>query len=95
MLLNIQFAKYHIRNNKSEDFPNMVLSTETFNQSVRSEYAEAVNARYTFQPLWVSGKYIFPKNGRGKSQELRLWGELSFVLKLGENYVTLHFFNQV
>ena len=32
----------------------MVLSTETFNQSVRAEYSEAVNARYTFQPLWVS-----------------------------------------
>ena len=30
----------------SEGFPNMVLSTE---------YSEAVNARYTFQPLWVSG----------------------------------------
>ena len=54
-LLNIQFAKYHIWNNKSEGFPNMVLSTETFNQSVRTEYSEAVNARYTFQPLWVSG----------------------------------------
>ena len=33
----------------------MVLSTETFNQSVRTEYSEALNARYTFQPLWVSG----------------------------------------
>ena len=33
----------------------MVLSSETFNQSVRTEYSEAVNARYTFQPLWVSG----------------------------------------
>ena len=33
----------------------MVLSTETFNQSVRTEYSEAVNVRYTFQPLWVSG----------------------------------------
>ena len=55
-LLNIQFAKYHIWNNKSEGFSNiMVLSTETFNQSVRTEYSEAVNARYTFQPLWVSG----------------------------------------
>ena len=32
----------------------MVLSTETFNQSVRTDYLEAVNARYTFQPLWVS-----------------------------------------
>ena len=32
----------------------MVLSNETFNQSVRTEYSEAVNARYTFQPLWVS-----------------------------------------
>ena len=50
----IRFAKYHIWNNKSEGFPNMVLSTETFNQSVRTEYSEAVNARYTFQPLWVS-----------------------------------------
>ena len=29
----------------SEGFPNMVLSTE---------YSEAVKARYTFQPLWVS-----------------------------------------
>ena len=54
-LLNIQFAKYHIWNNKSEGFPNMVLSTETFNQSVRTEYSEAVKAHYTFQPLWVSG----------------------------------------
>ena len=54
-LLNIQFAKYHIWNNKSEGFPNMVLSTETLNQSVRTEYSEAENARYTFQPLWVSG----------------------------------------
>ena len=53
-LLNIRFAKYHIWNNKSEGFPNMVLSTETFNQSVRTEYSEAVNARYTFQLLWVS-----------------------------------------
>ena len=53
-LLNIQFAKYHIWNNKSKGFPNMVLSPETFNQSVRTEYSEAVNARYTFQPLWVS-----------------------------------------
>ena len=53
-LLNIRFAKYHIWNNKSEGFPNMVLSNETFNQSVRTEYSEAVNARYTFQPLWVS-----------------------------------------
>ena len=54
-LLNIQFAKYHIWNNKSELFPNMVLSTETFNQSVGTEYSEAVNAHYTFQPLCVSG----------------------------------------
>ena len=53
-LLNIQFGKYHIWNNKSEGFPNMVLSTETFNQSVRTEYSEAVNASYTFHPLWVS-----------------------------------------
>ena len=52
-LLNIQFAKYHIWNNKSKGFPNMVLSIETFNQSVRTEYSEAVNARYTFQPLIV------------------------------------------
>ena len=37
----------------------MVLSTETFNQSVRTEYSEAVNARYTFQPLWVSDIYEF------------------------------------
>ena len=34
----------------------MVLSTETLNQSVRTEYSEAVNARYMFQPLWVSDK---------------------------------------
>ena len=34
----------------------MVLTTETFNQSVCNEYSEAVNARYTFQPLWVSDK---------------------------------------
>ena len=60
-LLNIQFAKYHIWNNKSEGFPNMVLSTETFNQSVRNEYSEAVNARYTFQPLWVSGFVDSPR----------------------------------
>ena len=53
-LLNIQFAKYYIWNDKSEGFPNMVLSTETFNQSVRTEYWEAVNARYTFQPSLVS-----------------------------------------
>ena len=33
----------------------MVLSTETFNQSVRTEYSEAVKACYTFQPLSVSG----------------------------------------
>ena len=60
-ILLFQFAKYHIWNNKSEGFPNMVLSTETFNQSVRTEYSEALNARYTFQPLWVSGriKYKF------------------------------------
>ena len=55
-LLNIQFAiKYHIWNNKSQGFPNMVPSTETFNQSVRTEYSEAVNVRYMFHPLWVSG----------------------------------------
>ena len=57
-LLNIQFAKYHIWNNKSLGFPNMVLSTERFNQSVRTEYSEAVNARYTFQPLWVSDEKL-------------------------------------
>ena len=34
----------------------MVLSTETFNQSVLTEYPEAVNARYTLQPLWDSDK---------------------------------------
>ena len=33
----------------------MVLSTETINQSVRTEYSEAVNACYTFQLLSVSG----------------------------------------
>ena len=59
-LLNIQFAKYHIWNNKSEEFPNMVLSTERFNQSVRTEHSEAVNARYTFQPLWVSAVTELP-----------------------------------
>ena len=32
----------------------MVLSTETFNQSVRTEYSEAVKARHTFQALWAS-----------------------------------------
>ena len=32
----------------------MVLTTETFNQSVHTDYSEAVNTRYTFQPLWVS-----------------------------------------
>ena len=57
-LLNIQFAKYHIWNNESEEFSDMVLGTETFNQSVRTEYSGAVNVRYTFQPLWVSD-YIF------------------------------------
>ena len=57
-LLNIRFAKYHIWNNKSEGFPNMVLSTETFKQSVRTEYSEAVNARYTFQLLRVSGESV-------------------------------------
>ena len=61
-LLNIQFAKYHIWNNKSEGFPNMVLSTETFNQSVRTEYSKAVNARYTFQLLWVSGTTVLRNN---------------------------------
>ena len=65
-LLNIQFAKYHIWNNKSEGFPNMVLSTETFNQSVRTEYSEAVNARYTFQPLWVSD-IIYEENFNRKA----------------------------
>ena len=39
----------------------MVLSTETLNQSVRTEYSEAVNARYTFQPLWVSDLNKYPK----------------------------------
>ena len=35
----------------SEEFLNMVLSTETFNQSVRAEYSEAVNVRLTrFNP---------------------------------------------
>ena len=34
----------------------MVLSTGTFNQSLRTEYSEAVNALYTFQLLWVSDK---------------------------------------
>ena len=32
----------------------MALRTEIFNQSVRTEYSEAVNVRYTFEPLWVS-----------------------------------------
>ena len=32
----------------------MVLSTETFNQSVRTEYLEAVNARYTFCGITVN-----------------------------------------
>ena len=42
----------------------MVLSIETFNQSVRTEYSEAVNACYTFQPLWVSGLRVdADKNG--------------------------------
>ena len=68
-LLNIQFAKYHIWNNKSEGFPNMVLSTETFNQSVRTEYSEAVNARYTFQPLWVSGS-LHKKRFQRETSEL-------------------------
>ena len=38
----------------------MVLSTETFNQSVRKEYSEAVNALYTFQHLWVSDLNLQP-----------------------------------
>ena len=45
--------------NWSEGFPNMVLSTE---------YSEAVNARYTFQPLWVSGT-----NRRHHSIGVRTW----------------------
>ena len=49
-LLNIRFAKYHIWNNKSEGFPNMVLSNETFNQSVCTEYSEAVNDVTRFNP---------------------------------------------
>ena len=70
-LLNIQFAKYHIWNNKSEGFPNMVLSTETFNQSVRTEYSEAVNARHTFQPLRVSGKgkWLFSETVQRKTKD--------------------------
>ena len=73
-LLNIQFAKYHIWNNKSEGFPNMVLNTETFNQSVRTEYSEAVNARYTFQPLWVSGgNYKLVNNGGMLIKKIKLY----------------------
>ena len=74
-LLNIQFAKYHMWNNKSEGFPNMVLSTETFNQSVRTEYSEAVNLHYTFQPLWVSlmsRNAHDDKNGRFGERAARL-----------------------
>ena len=47
----------------------MVLSTETFNQSVRTEYSEAVNARYTFQPLWVSGLLLLYSAPRGFSPQ--------------------------
>ena len=36
----------------------MVLSTETFNQLVRIEYSEAVNARYTFQPFMGFCEYL-------------------------------------
>ena len=57
-LLNIQFAKYHIWNNKNEGFPNMVLSTETFNQSVRTEYSEAVNP-YRFLVLYYEISVVF------------------------------------
>ena len=72
-LLNIQFAKYHIWNKKSEGFPNMVRSIETVNQPVRIEYSEAVNARYTFQPLWVSGviQYqLYSIQGKGEIPEV-------------------------
>ena len=44
----------------------MVLSTDTFNQSVRTEYSEAVNARYTFQPLWVSAYSVYGCYGKVK-----------------------------
>ena len=63
-LLNIQFAKYHIWNNKRETFnqiPPMfsreINWSEGFpNMVLSTEYSEAVKASYRFQPLWVSGK---------------------------------------
>ena len=79
-LLNIQFAKYHIWNNKSEGFPNMVLSTETFNQSVRTEYSEAVSARYTFQPLWVS--VIIHQTHYEKSDWSRAFNQFTIACEL-------------
>ena len=59
-LLNIQFAKYHIWKNKSEGFPNMVLSTEAFNQSVRTEYeySKAVNAVTRFNSYGFLIEYV-------------------------------------
>ena len=80
-LLNIQFAKYHIWNNKSKGFPNMVLSIETFNQSVPTEYSEAVNARYTFQPLWVSDTINEALMGQEKSFFTEIFF-MSFLLHL-------------
>ena len=83
-LLNIQFAKYHIWNNKSEGFPNMVLSTETFNQSVRTEYSEAVNARYTFL-LRSNQMLVFEERGKLEYPEKNLSEQSSGTNKLNSH----------
>ena len=63
----------------------MVLSTETFNQSVRTEYSEAVNARYTFQLLWVSG-------GAYRLMEYHLdFNSCVYRLKSGAKNISLNF----
>ena len=59
--------QYH-QINWSEGFPNMVLSTE---------YSEAVNARYTFQPLWVSA---YTQVTRDFNVKLVATEEISFLI---------------
>ena len=60
--------------NWSEGFPNMVLSTE---------YSEAVNARYTFQPLWVSdGIQNKDKSNEGEGR-VYLKKFLNVLIKVG------------
>ena len=59
----------------------MVLSTETFNQSVRTEYSEAVNARYTFQLLWVSG-IIIHQTHYEKSDLSRVFNQFTIACEL-------------